>query len=106
MADTKIDLRDMQKRVDDLGARIAGLRQRVKTGTSLEQAQRTELAALEQRHRELGDTLAKLDRDGARPEHQSMVHKLANDLDASLEKFTNWVDAPEHPAPPPGGFSP
>ena len=106
MADTKIDLRDMQKRVDDLGARIAGLRQRVKTGTSREQAQRDELAALEQRHRELSDALAKFDREGARPEHQSMVHKLANDLDASLTKFTDWVDAPEHPAPPPGGFSP
>jgi hypothetical protein len=21
-------------------------------------------------------------------------------------KFTDWVDAEEHPAPPPGGFSP
>src|SRR5215475_7829389 len=106
MADTKIDLRAMQKRVDDLGARIAGLRERVKTGTGPEQRQRDELAALEQRHRELSGALAKFDRDGQQPEHQSMVHKLADDLDASLEKFTDWVDAEEHPAPPPGGFSP
>jgi chromosome segregation ATPase len=106
MADTKIDLRDMQRRVDDLGARIAALRQRVKTGTNREQQLRDELAALEQRLRELSAAMATAQGKGARPEHHSMVHKLASDLDASIEKFTDWVDAEEHPAPPPGGFSP
>jgi hypothetical protein len=43
---------------------------------------------------------------GAKPEHHAVVHKLASDLDASIEKFTDWVDAEEHPAPPAGGFSP
>ena len=106
MADTKIDLGDMQRRVDDLGARITGLRQRVKTGTSRAQQLREELAALEARHRELGEAMATAHDKEARPEHHAMVHKLASDLDASLAKFTDWVDADEHPAPPPGGFSP
>jgi hypothetical protein len=35
-----------------------------------------------------------------------MVNKLASDLDASIGKFTDWVDSEEHPVPPPGGFSP
>ncbi len=102
MADTKIDLGDMQRRVDDLGARITSLHQRVKTGTSRAQQLRDELAALEARHRELSQAME----TAHQPEHHTMVHKLASDLDASLEKFTNWVDAEEHPAPPPGGFSP
>jgi cell division septum initiation protein DivIVA len=106
MADTKIDLGAMQRRVDDLGARINDLRRRVKTGTSREQELRTELAALEARHRELGEAMATAQGKGARPEHHSMVDKLANDLDASVVKFTDWVDAEDHPAPPPGGFSP
>ena len=107
MADTKIDLRAMQQRVDDLGGRINALRQRVKTGTNREQQLRDELAALEARHRELGETVARFDSEGAQPEHQSLVHKLANDLNASVVKFTDWVDAEEHPtAPPPRGFSP
>jgi hypothetical protein len=96
----------MQRRVDDLGARIRDLQQRVTTGTGRAQAQRDELLALTARHRELVQALAAVRGEGARPEHHSMVHKLAGDLDASLEKFTNWVDAEEHSAPPPGGFSP
>ena len=106
MADTKIDLRDMQRRVDDLGMRITALRQRVRTGTNREQELRAELAALEARHRELSEAMANAHREGARPEHHSLVHKLASDLDASVAKFTDWVDAEEHPAAPPGGFSP
>lgn len=106
MADTTIDLGDMQRRIDDLGARINDLRQRVVTGTGREQAQRDELAALEARHRELTTALATATRDSGKSEHHSIVHKLANDLDASVRKFTDWVDAEKHPAPPPGGFSP
>ncbi|HWE73301.1 MAG TPA: hypothetical protein VG328_09090 [Stellaceae bacterium] len=106
MPDTKIDLGDMQRRVDDLGARINGLRQRVRTGTNREQQLRAELAALEARHRELSEAMATAQSKGAKPEHHSMVHKLAGDLDASLEKFTDWVDAEEHRAATPGGFSP
>jgi cell division septum initiation protein DivIVA len=102
MADPKIDLGDMQRRVDDLGARITALRQRVKTGTIREQQLRDELAALEQRHRELSKAMA----TAHLPEHHSAVHKLAGDLDAAIEKFTDWVDAEQHSAPPPGGFSP
>ncbi len=106
MADTKIDLGDMQRRVDDLGARINSLRQRVKTGTNREQQLRDELAVIEARHRELSQAMATAQGTGARPEQHSIVHKLASDLDASIEKFTDWVDAEDHPAPPPGGFSP
>jgi hypothetical protein len=106
MADTNIDLGDMQRRIDDLGARINALRQRVVTGTNREQAQRDELAAFEARHRELSIALATAGQAGAQPEHHSVAHKLANDLDASITKFTDWVDAEKHPAPPPGGFSP
>jgi len=106
MADS-IDLGAMQRRVDDLGGRINDLRRRVKTGTSREQELQTELAALEARHGELSDAMATAQGQGARPEHHSMVDKLANDLDASVMKFTDWVDAEEHPtAPPPRGFSP
>ena len=103
---TKIDLGDMQRRVDDLGARIRDLRQRLVTGTGREQAQRDELAAIEARHRELSAALATATRADARPEHHSTVQKLASDLDASITKFTDWVDAEKHPAPPAGGFSP
>jgi cell division septum initiation protein DivIVA len=107
MADTRIDLGDMQRRVDDLGARINSLRQRVKTGTNREQELQTELVALEARHRELSAAMAKAQGKEVGPEHHSMVDKLANDLDASIGKFTDWVDAEEHPnAPPPSGFSP
>lgn len=106
MADVKIDLRDMQQRVDDLGTRIAALRQRVRTGTNREQELRAELAALEARHRELSDAMASAHGEDARPEHHSVVHKLAGDLDAAVAKFTDWVDAEEHPVPPAGGFSP
>ena len=106
MADTTLDLSAMQQRVDDLGARIAALRQRVEPGTSREQELRAELAAMEQRHGALGAALARFDPEAARPEDQSVVHKLANDLDASIAKFTDWVDAEQLPAPPPGGFSP
>ena len=107
MTDTKIDLRAMQQRVDDLGARITALRQRVKTGTNRAQQLHDELAALEARHRELGETLARVHREGAQPEHHSVLAKMAGDLDASVVKFTDWVDAEEHPAaPPPRGFSP
>ena len=106
MADTKIDLGEMQRRVDDLGARINSFRQRVKTGTSREQQLRDELAAIEARHRELSAALATAQGTGARSDHPSMVNKLASDLDASIGKFTDWVDAEEHPVPPPGGFSP
>jgi chromosome segregation ATPase len=103
MADTKIDLRDMQRHVDRLGARINALQQRVRTGTNREQELRTELATLEARHRELNVALA---RDGSRHERHPVIHKLATDLDASIGKFTDWVDAEEHPAARPGGFSP
>jgi cell division septum initiation protein DivIVA len=107
MADTKIDLRAMQQRVDDLGARIGSLRQRVKTGTNRAQQLQNEFAALEARHRELSEAMATAQGTGARPEHHSLVHKLTDDLDASVAKFTDWVDAEEHPgAPPPSGFSP
>ena len=106
MADTKIDLGAMQRRVDDLGARINSLRQRVKTGTNRAQQLHDELAALEARHRELGAAMAKAQGQAAGPEHHSLVHKLANDLDGSVRKFTDWVDAEEHPAAAPGGFSP
>ena len=106
MADTRLDLGDMQRRVDDLGARINGLRQRVKTGTNREQQARAELDTLVARHRELSEAMAKAQCQGAKPEHHSMIHKLAGDLDASLEKFTDWVDAEEHPGARPGGFSP
>ena len=103
----KIDLGAMQRRVDDLGARINALRQRVKTGTNRARQLHDELAALEARHRELTDAMATAHREGGRPGHQSIVHKLANDLDGSLAKFTDWVDAEQHPAaPPPRGFSP
>ena len=105
--DTKIDLRAMQQRVDDLGARIRTLSQRIKTGTDpVETARREQLALLDQRHRELGEALAKFHGDKAPPDHHAVVHKLANDLDAALGNFTDWVDAEDHPAPPPGGFSP
>ncbi|MGH7116298.1 MAG: hypothetical protein ACREE9_17615, partial [Stellaceae bacterium] len=100
------DLGAMQRRVDDLGARINALRQRVKTGTNREQELRGGFAALEARHRELSAAMATAHGKGARPEHHSVVHQLASDLDASLAKFTDWVDAEEHAAPPPGGFSP
>ncbi len=104
--DTKIDLGAMQRRVDDLGARIRHLRQRLVTGTGRVEAQRDELAAIEARHRELSAALATATRADARPEHHSTVQKLAGDLEGSLDKFSHWVDAEKHPAPPPGGFSP
>ena len=107
MADTLIDLGAMQRRVDDLGSRIRDLRQRLKTGTDPRQvALREQLAALEQRHRELTGTLAKASGHDAKPEHRSIFDKIARDLDASIENFTDWVDAEEHPVPPPGGFAP
>lgn len=107
MAGTPIDLGDMQRRADDLGARIRNLQQRVKTGTDAAATERRErLAALEQRHQELVMALAKAGGQTVRPEHHSIVDKLANDLDASIGNFTDWVDAEEHPTPPPGGFSP
>ena len=107
MADAPIDLGEMQRRVDDLGSRIRSLRQRVKTGTDPTQtALREQLAALEQRHRALGEALAALHGERAPADRHSVVDKLAKDLDASIENFTNWVDAEEHPVPPPGGFSP
>ncbi len=106
MADKKIDLGDMQRRVDDLGLRIAALRKQVKTGTDRERAQRDELAALEARHRELSAALGTAHAEGAPAERHAMVHKLANDLDGAIANFTDWVDAEDHRAPPPGGFSP
>lgn len=104
--DTQIDLGAMQRRVDDLGARIRDLRQRLVTGTGREQAQHDELAAIEARHREFAGALATAMSAAARPEHHSTLQKLAGDLDASINKFTNWVDAEKHPAPASGGFSP
>jgi hypothetical protein len=114
MADTLIDLGAMQRRVDDLGGRINALHQRVKTGTNrerqardeLERQARDELATLTQRHRELSEAMAKASGTGAKPEHHSMADKLAKDLHASVDKFTDWVDAEEHPGARPGGFSP
>jgi hypothetical protein len=106
MADPKIDLGDMQRRVDDLGARINSLHQRVKTGTNREQQARDELATLVARHRELSAALAKAQGKDAKPEHHSLVDKLAGDLEGSIGKFTDWVDAEEHPGARPGGFSP
>jgi HPt (histidine-containing phosphotransfer) domain-containing protein len=106
MADPKIDLGEMQRQVDDLGARINSLQQRVKTGTNREQQAREELATLVARHRELSAAMTAARGGDAKPEHQSMVHKLAGDLDASIGKFTDWVDAEEHPGARPGGFSP
>jgi hypothetical protein len=106
MADPKIDLGEMQRQVDDLGARINSLQQRVKTGTNREEQARDELATLVARHRELRAAMATAQGSGAKPEHHSMVHKLAGDLHASIEKFTDWVDAEEHPGARPGGFSP
>jgi chromosome segregation ATPase len=102
----KIDLGAMQRRVDDLGARINALRQRVKTGTNRAQQLHDELTAIEARHRELGDAMAKAHGQTARPEHHSIVDKMTKDLDASVMKFTDWVDAEEHPAAAAGGFSP
>ena len=106
MADKKIDLGDMQRRVDDLGRRIAALQKQLKTGTDRERAQRDQLAALDARHRALSEALGTAHAEGAPAERHALVHKLANDLDGALAKFTDWVDAEEHPAPPPGGFSP
>jgi vacuolar-type H+-ATPase subunit H len=107
MTDTLVDLGDMQRRSDEFGARIRHLRQRVETGIDAAQTQRRErFAALEQRHQELVAELAKAGGGKARPEHHSIIDKLAKDIDASIENFTDWVDAGERPAPPPGGFSP
>jgi hypothetical protein len=101
MADTLLDLGDMQRRVDDLGRRIHDLRQRVKTGTDAGQTERRErLALLEQRHRELIEALARAGGHDAKPEHYSFLHKLAGDLEGSITTFTDWVDAEEHPAAP------
>jgi chromosome segregation ATPase len=106
MADTKLDLGAMQRRVDDLGARINSLHQRVKTGTNRGEQARTEIATLAARHRELSEAMAKAQGKDARAEHHSMVDKLAGDLEGSIGKFTDWVDAEEHPGARPGGFSP
>ncbi|HEX3971416.1 MAG TPA: hypothetical protein VHX19_08835 [Stellaceae bacterium] len=106
MTDTLIDLGAMQRRVDDLGARINSLQQRVKTGTNREQQARDEIATLVARHRELSAAMATARGQGATPEHHSMVQKLAGDLEGSIGKFTDWVDAEEHPGARPGGFSP
>ncbi len=106
MADTKIDLGAMQRRVDELGARIAALRNQLRTGTDRERAQREQLAALEQRHHQLSEALGTARAADAPAGRHSLVHKLANDLDGAIANFTDWVDAEEHAVPPPRGFSP
>lgn len=106
MSDNKIDLRAMEQQVEELGARLAALRQRLKTGTDRMQEQLDQLRALEARHRELGDTIARYHREGTAAERDPAMPRQASDLDAAVRKFTDWVDAEEHSAPPPGGFSP
>jgi outer membrane murein-binding lipoprotein Lpp len=83
----------LERRLKELGDRIAGLKNKV--GAAGQRDKAAEMAEIEERHRDLEARLSqlRLDGPGFRNETKAAIARVADELAAAVDHWVRWVDS-------------